>query len=250
MNISTTRQQNSTALYNGFIDGIPIGLGYFAVSFSLGIAAKQSGLNPLQGFIASILNSASAGEYAGFSLIKTHSTFFEIALITLIANARYMLMSFSLSQKMHPKTHFYHRLLLSFYITDEFFGITIAKPGYINPFYTYGAILFAIPCWSIGTAIGIIAGSLLPLRIVSALSVALYGMFLAIIIPAAKRDKTIGILIIISFLSSLFINYIPIVSTLSSGTKTIILTVTISALAAILFPKKVTNKVEDTEYDR
>ena len=222
----------------GMRDGIPIALGYLAVSFSLGIAARHAGLHPFQGFLASLLNNASAGEYAAFTLIAANATYLEVAIITLISNARYLLMSCALAQRIAPGTPFIHRLIIAYDVTDELFGITIARPGYLNPFYTYGAIILAAPAWSIGTALGIMAGNILPLRVVSALSVALYGMFLAIIIPPAKKDKVVAALVAISFALSFAGSYLPVVSNLSGGTRTIILTVAISGIAAILFPRK------------
>lgn len=217
-------------------DGIPIGLGYFAVSFSLGIAARNAGLTALQGFIASFLNNASAGEYAGFTVIAANAGYVEMMLMTLITNARYLLMSCSLSQKFAPDTPMRHRLLVGFDVTDEIFGITIARPGILNPYYTYGAIVIAIPCWAGGTALGVIAGNLLPVRVVSALSVALFGMFLAIIIPPAKKNRIVAVFVAISFLASFFTARLPYTAHFSSGTRTIILTVLISAIAAALFP--------------
>lgn len=223
---------------DGMIAGIPIALGYLAVSFSLGIAAKGAGLTPFQSGLASLLCLASAGEYAGFSVIAVGGTFFEIAIITLIANARYLLMSCAMSQRMRPGTSVWHRMLTAWGITDELFGISIARPGYLNPFYTYGAMLVAIPAWSIGTTLGTVAGNLLPLRLVSAFSVALYGMFLATIIPPAKKDRVIAVLIIVCFAASFGAAYLPVISSLSEGTRTILLTVVIAAVAAILFPRK------------
>ena len=207
----------------GMRDGVPIALGYFAVSFSLGIAARTAGFTPLQGFVASLLNNASAGEYAAFALI---------------ANARYLLMSCALAQRFAPGTPFFHRLIIGYDVTDELFGITIARPGYLNPFYTYGAIALAAPAWASGTALGIIAGNLLPLRAVSALSVALYGMFLAIIIPPARKDKVVAGLVVLSFALSFVCTYLPGISALSDGTRTILLTVAISCAGALLFPIK------------
>lgn len=223
---------------DGMRDGFPIALGYFAVAFSLGIAARNAGLTPVQGFLASILNNASAGEYAAFTLIAAKATYWEVAVITLIANARYLLMSCALAQRFSPETPFFHRLLIGYDVTDELFGITIARPGYLNPYYTYGAILLAAPAWAIGTALGIIAGNALPLRVVSALSVALYGMFLAIIIPPARKNRIVAALVVISFVLSSACEYLPGISALSGGTRTIILTVVISAAAAVLFPVK------------
>lgn len=226
------------ALREGFRDGIPIGLGYFAVSFSLGVVARNSGLNAFQGFLASLLNNASAGEYAGFTVIAADAPYLEIILMTLITNARYLLMSCALSQKFSSETPLIHRLLVGFDVTDEIFGITIARPGNLDPHYTYGAILIAAPCWAIGTAMGVTAGNLLPLRAVSALSVALFGMFLAVIIPPARKDKIIAFLIPVCFLASFAAGRLPGISKLSSGTRTILLTVALSVAAALLFPVK------------
>ena len=148
---------NRKVFCDGMRDGFPIALGYFAVSFSLGIAARKAGLTPLQGVFASLFNNASAGEYAAFTLIAAHATYLEVAIITLIANARYILMSCALAQRCAPGMPFYHRLIVGYDVTDELFGITIARPGYLNPFYTYGAILLAAPAWALGTADGIMA---------------------------------------------------------------------------------------------
>ena len=232
-------------LVNGIRDGIPIGLGYFAVSFSLGIAARKAGLSPFQGFLASLFNNASAGEYAAFSLIAAGATYVEVAIITLIANARYLLMSCALAQRFAPGTPFFHRLIIGYDVTDELFGTTFARPGYLNPFYTYGAIALAAPAWAMGTALGIVAGNLLPLRAVSALSVALYGMFLAIIIPPARKNRVVAVLVALSFALSFVCNYLPGIASLSDGTRTILLTVLISCGAAVLFP--VPTQAEEAE---
>lgn len=226
----------------GFRDGIPIGLGYLAVSFSLGVAARNAGMNAIQGFIVSLLNNASAGEYAGFTVIAANAPYYEMILMTLIANARYLLMSCALSQKFSPETSIIHRFIIGFDVTDELFGITIARPGPLEPFYSYGAYIIAALCWASGTALGVIAGNILPLRAVSALSVALFGMFIAIIIPPARTNKVIAIFVPLSFGASFLAGKIPFVSNLSGGTRTIILTVLISTLAAILFP---VNEQED-----
>ena len=232
----------SLVLKEGFKAGVPIGLGYFAVAFSLGIVAASAGLNAIEGFITSLLCNASAGEYAGFIVIATNAGYIQMILMTVVANIRYLLMSTALSQRCSDDLSIKHRLLLSFYITDELFGITIARKGKVDPYYTYGAIIPATIMWATGTALGIIAGNILPVRIVSALSVALYGMFIAIIIPPAKKDRAILIGVIISFISSyLFAYYIPFIKGLSSGTRTIILTVVISSILAIAAPHKEEN---------
>lgn len=177
--------------------------------FRWALRRARRALRRFRGFLVSLLNNASAGEYAAFALIMANATYFEVAVITLIANARYLLMSCALAQRFAPETPFWHRLLIGYDVTDELFGITIARPGSLNPYYTYGAILLAAPAWASGTALGIIAGNLLPLRVVSALSVALYGMFLAIIIPPARKDRVVAVLVIISFALSFLCSYLP-----------------------------------------
>lgn len=233
------------AFFDGLRDGLPIGLGYFAVAFSLGIVARNAGLTPLQGFIASFTNVASAGEYALFTSIQAAASYLEIALITLVVNARYLLMSTALTQRFNPRTPLIHRFLVGFGITDEIFGITIARQGFINPIYNYGALLVAVPLWSAGTSLGIIAGNFLPARVVSALSVALYGMFLAIIVPPAKQSRVIMIAVLVSFAASYASTIIPVINGLSGGTRTIILTILIASVTAILKPISDTDSVSD-----
>ena len=228
--------KNGKVFLEGLRDGVPIGLGYFAVAFSLGIVARNAGLTPIQGFIASFFNLASAGEYALFTSMQAAASFLEIAIITLVVNARYLLMSCALTQRFDPATPMIHRFFVGFGITDEIFGITIARPGTIQPVYNYGAILIAATLWSLGTSMGIIAGNFLPARVVSALSVALYGMFLAIIIPPARKNLVIAIAVAVSFLCSYLCGIIPYVKELSSGTRTIILTVVIASIVAIIKP--------------
>ena len=237
-------KENQSAFRIGLKNGIPIGLGYLAVSFSLGIAAKTAGLTPLQGFVVSLLCMASAGEYVGFLSIAAGAAYIEIAIATLVANARYLLMSTAMSQRMKPELSVKHRLLMAFGITDELFGIAITRPGYLNPYYSYGAFITSAFPWALGTSLGIIAGNMLPARLVSAFSVALYGMFLAVIIPPAKKDKSILGLILVSFALSFLMAYLPVVSTIPEGTRTIILTVVISAAAALLLPVKEVAKNE------
>ena len=218
---------DAAAFRQGLHDGIPIGLGYFAVAFSLGIICRTSGLSVFQGFLTSLLNNTSAGEFASYT---------EIALVTLIANARYMLMSCALSQRLSSAQGFIHRLAMAFAVTDELFGIAISRPGVLNPYYYYGGMAVAIPGWSIGTACGIVAGAALPERIVSALSVALFGMFLAIIMPPARESRIILTVVITSFIASFAATYMEPLAQLTGGTRTIILTVVIAAAAAWFRP--------------
>jgi predicted branched-subunit amino acid permease len=223
---------------NGFCDGIPIGLGYFAVAFSLGIVAREAGLSAAQGFVASLFTIASAGEYAAFRLIKENGTYIEMALLILVTNGRYLLMSCALSQRLDSKMGIGNRIGMGFFITDEIFGVSIAQKGNLRPSYTYGAALASVPLWALGTSCGIIAGNLLPEMVVAALSVSLYGMFLAIIIPPAKRNRIIAGAIIVCFAVSFASIYLPFLKNLSEGNRVIILTVVIAAALAIWFPVK------------
>ena len=220
----------------GVHDGVPIALGYFVVAFTLGILAKTAGLTPWQGFVTSAVNIASAGEYAGFTVIAAQAPYLEIAVLTLVANARYFLMAAALTQRFSPDTPLLHRLAVSFGVTDEIFGITVARGGVLNPYYNYGAMAISVPAWAAGTSVGILAGGILPAAAVSALSVALYGMFVWVILPAAKKSRPIAGMVLLSFVLSLGAAHAPLLSTLSGGTRTILLTLLIAGVGAKLFP--------------
>ena len=220
----------------GVHDGVPIALGYFVVAFTLGILAKTAGLSAWQGFVTSAVNIASAGEYAGFTVIAAQAPYLEIAVLTLVANARYFLMAAALAQRFAPDTPLLHRLAVSFGVTDEVFGITVARGGMVQPYYNYGALAISVPAWSAGTSAGILAGGILPAAAVSALSVALYGMFVWVILPPAKKSRPIAGMVLASFLLSLAATYAPLTSELSGGTRTILLTLLIAGVGAALFP--------------
>ncbi len=222
----------------GIRDGIPIALGYYAVAFSLGIIASNAGINAALGFIGSFFTRASAGEYGVYTLVAASAAYAEVVGMSLVANLRYLLMSTALSQKFSDGTSFVKRLLVSLCITDEIFGISIAYPGHLAPAYTFGAALISTLFWAAGTASGITAGDILPDNIVSALSVALYGMFIAIIIPPSKKDKAVAAAVVTSFVLSGLCAVMPVVSELSSGTRTILLTIIVAAAAAIIKPVK------------
>lgn len=231
-------KENKNWYVKGIRDGIPIALGYFAVAFTLGIIAKKAGITALQVFVSTATTLSSSGSYAGFTLIAENSGYIQMALITLVVNARYLLMSFSLSQKLSPNTPLRHRLGIAFGVTDEIFGISIAVEKTLNPFYNYGAMSVAIPGWATGAALGVVMGNILPQSIVSALSVGLYGMFLAIIIPPARKNKLMASIVVISMALSFCFAKLPFICNVSSGIRVIILTVLISLLAAVLFPIK------------
>ena len=228
-------------ILSGTRDGIPIAMGYFAVAFSLGIIAKKAGLTALTGFISSFFTRASAGEYGVYTLVAVNATYVELIAMCLVANLRYMLMGAALSQKLSPALSRFHRIMIACCITDEIFGISINHKGYTPPAYTYSAALISGIFWASGCAAGIIAGSMLPTSVVSALSVALYGMFLASIMPMARADRDVMYAVIASFVMSGIFAIAPILCELNSGTRTIILTIVISAVAAWLKPLPFSN---------
>lgn len=234
--VCMSNKENASVFMQGLRDGVPIGLGYLAVAFSLGITARTSGLNAFQGFLASLFTIASAGEYAAFRVIAARSGYLMMALMILVANCRYLLMSCALAQRTDPKMRFIHRLGIGAFITDEIFAISVAREGYLKPAYTYGAAAASVLPWAVGTALGVIAGNLLPEVLVSALSVAIYGMFLAIIIPPARKNRVILGIIAVSFALSAALRYI--FSGIGENIRVIVLTVVISAGAALLFPVK------------
>ncbi len=229
-------ESRKTQFIKGMIDGIPIALGYIAVSFTFGIQASKQGLGIFEATLLSFLNLTSAGQFAALPLIAAGASYIEMAFTQLIINLRYCLMSCSLSQKIAADTGVRHRLTISYGITDEIFGISSTRPGKLSPFYCYGAILVASPGWTFGTFLGTLSGSILPANILSALGVALYGMFIAIIIPPAKHSKIIAGIVIISMLASFLFSITPLLNKISSGFTVIILTLLIAGVAAFLFP--------------
>ena len=225
----------------GMRAGIPICMGYFAVAIALGISARSAGITSLQAAFTSLLINASAGEYVGFALIAAGASYVEVALMEAVANARYLLMSASLSQKLDGRTRLWERLLLGFTVTDEIFGASISVEGKLSPYFTYGAFIVATTGWTGGTFVGAMLGDVLPVRLLSALAVGLYGMFISVFVPEAKKNKVVMALVGTSFALSLALEYIPYVRDISEGIRIIVLTVIISLAAAIIFPVKEDN---------
>lgn len=222
----------------GIRNGIPIGLGYFAVSFTLGISARKAGLSAVQASVMSLAMLASAGQFAGISMIAAGAGPLELITTTIVVNMRYLLMSSALSQKVRQDKPFYHRFFMAYEVTDEIFGISMAVPGRLHPAYMYGAATAAVPGWVLGTFLGAVIGMILPVRIMSALNVALYGMFMAVIIPPSKRSKVIAGVVVLSMAASAAFSVIPGLKEISSGFQMMILTVTLAGAAAVLFPVK------------
>ena len=229
-------KMNRKKFLEGLRDGLPIALGYLAVSFGIGISCHAAGITALQGFLMSLFNNASAGEYGGITVITENAGVWMMVLMTLIINARYMLMSCALSQKLSPDTPLGVRMLIGFDVTDEVFGIAIAQEGLLNVWYFIGAMCAALPGWSLGTLFGALAGNVLPVWAMTGFSVMLYGMFLAIIMPEGKKNRVVLGCIGVSFvLSALAAKLLPM---LSGGMRILLLTIFISAAAAILFPRE------------
>ena len=236
---------NKKEVKEGMRDGIPIALGYLAVSFTFGMMAVKDHIGILQAVIISLTNVTSAGQFAGLDIIVAGGSLIEMALTQLIINLRYSLMSISLSQKLQKGTGTGKRLLLAYSVTDEIFGVSAARKGKLNIFYSYGAVAVAVPGWVLGTALGAISGSIMPAFLMSAFSVAIYGMFLAIIIPPAKEDKAVlGVVLAAMALASAFA-YVPGMKKISSGFAIIIVTLLVSAIAAILHPHVDEEEVSD-----
>ncbi len=229
---------NSSVYIKGTKDGLPICFGYLAVSFAFGIQAGQIGLSAFHATLMSFTNVTSAGQFAALSVIATGSSLLEMAITQLILNLRYLLMSCALSQKFDAKTSTLKRMIAAFGVTDEIFGVSVSVKGALSPYYSYGLMTVSIFGWCLGTLLGVISGNLLPTSITSALGIAIYGMFIAIVIPPAKQDRNVLICVLISICLSCLLKYVPILSGISSGFQIIIVTVISSCLAAVLFPRE------------
>ena len=230
------KSQNSYS--KGFQDGIPIGLGYLSVAFTFGMMAVNMGLPIWAAVFISMTNLTSAGQFAGIGLISAGATLAEIALTQLVINSRYALMSLSLSQKADKSINTLHRLLVSFGITDEIFAVASGKPYDISRRYMYGLMTVPYIGWAFGTFLGAAASTILPEMIRSAFSIAIYGMFITIIIPAAKHSRPVLKVLLLAVAISFILRYTPLLNQLSGGFVIIICTVVASVLGAILFPVK------------
>lgn len=230
--------QNKGLFKCGLKDGIPIALGYLSVSFGFGISAVNGGLSPLAAVIISLTNLTSAGQVAGVEVILALGTLIEMALTQLTINVRYSLMSLSLSQKLDQSFTLPHRLIASFGITDEVFGVASSKKDPLKPIYMYGLILLPFIGWTLGTLLGAVAGNILPESVNNALGIAIYGMFVAIVLPPAKREMGVLAASLISIGVSLALAFIPLFSFITSGFAIIVSALAAAVVAALLFPIK------------
>lgn len=229
---------NRKRIKEGVRDGIPIMAGYFAVSFAIGIQSARIGMTSLEAGLFSLLNLTSAGEMAGLSVIAAQGSYMEMALVQSVINLRYLLMSAALSQKAEPSLPTRHRLLIAYGVTDEIFGVSVLKEGALHPFYSYGLIGISALGWVAGTVTGAKAGSILPPLIISALGLALYGMFIAIVVPAARSERKLFYAVLAAAAISTLLTYLPLTRLLSEGVRIVLVTVFVSFVCAALWPQE------------
>ncbi len=221
--------------FEGVKDGIPIGLGYLSVSVGFGILCIRLGLTAASAVGISLTNLTSAGQVAGVGIMAAGGTLIEMALTQLVINLRYSLMGISLSQKLDDGFSAFHRVLASFGITDEIFAVAYAKEGKLKPVYMYGLIVISVLGWVTGTFFGAVLGQLLPQALSDAMGIMLYGMFLAVVIPPAKKERGILMAAILAALCSILFTYV--LTFVSGGFAVIISAILAAAICACLFPK-------------
>lgn len=223
----------------GLWHGLPIALGYVSVSFAFGIQATMQGLSPLQAVLISFFNLTSAGQLAGLRLMTVGAPLVEMALTQFTINLRYALMSLSLSQKLDKTMTTPHRLLVSFANTDEVFAVASQQPGKLGKWYLYGLTNGPFLGWTIGTLLGALAGGILPKAVTDALGIAIYGMFIAIILPPFRRQREVRVVVLIAVALSCLFALAPLFAFLSDGFRIIVCAVVASALGAWLMPQPI-----------
>ena len=221
---------------NGVQTGLPVGLGYFSVSFGFGAMAVAQGLKALDATLISASNLTSAGQFAGLTLIVAMGTLWEMIVTQIVINSRYSLMSLALSQRMGERIGFFPRLFIAFFNTDEIFALAMARPKPLTVPFLLGLGTLPFFGWTGGTLMGALAGSVLPQDIRAALGVMLYGMFIAIVVPPAKQEKPVLITVILALILSCLFSWVPALQAVSAGISIVICTVAAAAIAAVLFP--------------
>ena len=222
----------------GLRHGIPIALGYMGVSFAFGMKAVVDGLSPMQAVLISMLNVTSAGQLAALPQMLALASLLEVALTQLIINMRYALMSLSLSQKLDRSFTISHRMAVSFVNTDEVFAVASAQPGSVSPSYIYGLILLPYVGWVLGTLFGAVAGTMLPDSLRSALGIAIYAMFIAIVLPPSRVSKQIRIVVLLTIAVRLCFVFLPFLKQMSGGLQVVVCAVAAAGVGAILFPRE------------
>ena len=216
--------------------GLPVGMGYFSVSFGFGAMAVSQGLRVLDTTLISLTNVTSAGQFAGLTVIVAAATLWEMILTQLIINSRYALMSLALSQRMGQRIGFLPRLLIAFFNTDEIFALAMARVEPLTVPFMLGLGTLPILGWTLGTLCGALAGSILPPSIQAALGVMLYGMFIAIVVPPAKKEKEVLVTVLLAMALSTLFTLVPLLKQVSAGIAIVICTVVAAAVGAVLFP--------------
>ena len=227
----------------GIVDGIPICLGYLSVSFAFGIFAVESGLKIWQAVLVSMTCVTSAGQLAAVPIMASCGGVLELAVSQLVINMRYALMSISLSQKLDAGVTTPHRLAISFINTDEVFAVASNQSGSVSKAYMYGLILTPWLGWASGTLIGAVAGNVLPAIVTASLGVAIYGMFIAIVVPEMKKSRATALCVAIAVALSCLFYYIPGLKEIPSGFTIIVCAVAASAIMALAAP------IEEEEHD-
>ena len=220
----------------GVRTGLPVGMGYFSVSFGFGAMAAAQGVRALDATLISVSNLTSAGQFAGLTLIVAAATLWEMVLTQLVINSRYALMSLALSQRMGQRIGILPRLFIAFFNTDEIFALAMARQEALTVPFMLGLGTLPILGWTGGTLCGALAGSVLPLNIRAALGVMLYGMFIAIVVPPARKEKPVLAVVLLALVLSCLFAWVPGLQQVSSGISIVICTVVAAAVCAALFP--------------
>lgn len=241
-------QLQKNTFLKGILDGLPICLGYLSVSFAFGIFAVESGLGILEALLISMTNVTSAGQLAAVPIITGGGTLLELAATQIIINLRYALMSVSLSQKLHSNVRLFDRFLISFVNTDEVFAVASSNPEDVKRNYLYGLILTPYIGWTTGTFFGAIAGNILPTIVISSLGIAIYAMFVAIVVPEAKKCPPTALCVFVAIMFSCIFQAVPLFSQIPQGFIIIICAVVASALFAAILPIPQTES-EDVQHD-
>ena len=228
---------------SGVRDGVPVGIGYFSVSFGFGALAITYGLQVLQATLISLTNLTSAGQFAGLTVMAASASMMDMVLTQLVINSRYALMSLALSQKMQG-IGFLPRLAIAFFNTDEIFALAMAEKQPLTVPFLLGLGLTPIIGWTTGTLCGALAGSVLPLAVRTALGVMLYGMFIAIVVPPARQEKSVLAVCLLALVLSCLFTWVPVLNTVSAGISIVICTVVAAAVCAWLFPVEEDEEVE------
>ena len=227
---------NWNAYRTGINRGLPVGVGYFSVSFGFGAMAASQGIRALDAALISLTNLTSAGQFAGLTLIIAAAGLWEMILTQTVINSRYALMSLALSQKMGQRIGFLPRLVIAFFNTDEIFALAMAEKAPLTVPFMLGLGTTPILGWTAGTLCGALAGSVLPLAVRTALGVMLYGMFIAIVVPPARQERPVLVTVILALVLSCLFTWVPGLKDVSAGISIVICTVAAAAACAWLFP--------------